>query len=44
MRFSTDRYMDSDQVGALGTQRFDINVHDVGDATNAGPVAGLVGL
>nr|WP_249808671.1 phage major capsid protein [Bradyrhizobium sp. 166] len=44
VRFSVDRFMDSDQIGALGTQRFDINVHDVGDATTAGPVAGLIGL
>lgn len=42
LRFSTERYMDSDQVGVLGTQRFDINVHDVGDNTTAGPMAALI--
>jgi len=30
------------QVTVLGTQRVAVNVHDVGDATNAGPVAGLI--
>jgi HK97 family phage major capsid protein len=29
------------QIGIRGTQRFDINVHDVGDMTTAGPVVGL---
>jgi HK97 family phage major capsid protein len=43
LRFSLDRYMDSDQVGVLGTERFDINVHDLGDNSTAGPVAALVG-
>lgn len=42
LRFSTDRYMDSDQVGVLGTQRFDINVHDIGDNATAGPMAALI--
>lgn len=32
-----------DQVCVMGTERFDINVHDIGDATNAGPVVALVG-
>jgi HK97 family phage major capsid protein len=30
------------QIAVRGTERFDINVHDVGDSTNAGPVVGLV--
>jgi len=30
------------QVAVLGTQRLDINNHSLGDATNAGPVVGLV--
>lgn len=38
---SDQRYFDSDQVGIRGTERFDINNHDVGDGTNAGPVVGL---
>jgi HK97 family phage major capsid protein len=39
---STERYMDSDQIGILGTERFDINVHDMGDNTNAGPLVTMV--
>ena len=41
IRRSDDRYFDSDQVGILGTERFDINNHDVGDSTNAGPIVAL---
>ncbi len=33
---------ETDEVAMRGTQRFDINVHDVGDSTNAGPVVGLL--
>ena len=29
------------QIAIRGTERFDINVHDVGDATNIGPVVAL---
>lgn len=29
------------QIAILGTERFDVVVHDVGDASNAGPVVGL---
>jgi len=29
------------QLAVRGTERFDINVHDVGDATNPGPIVGL---
>lgn len=38
---SEHRYMDQDQIGLLGTERFDINVHDVGDATTAGAAVAL---
>lgn len=31
-----------DQIAIKGTQRFDINVHDVGDATQAGPIVALI--
>lgn len=41
---SNDRYFENDQVGIKGTERFDINVHDVGDGTTAGPVIGLRAL
>jgi HK97 family phage major capsid protein len=40
---SEDRYMDTDQIGVLGTQRVDINTHDLGDNSTAGPIVGLVG-
>ena len=39
----TERYAEYDQIGIKATERFDINVHDVGDASNAGPVVGLIG-
>lgn len=41
MKVSTDRYMEYDQIGILGTQRFDIVCHDVGDTTNAGAMVAL---
>lgn len=31
-----------DERGVRGTERFDINVHDVGTATAAGPIVGLI--
>jgi len=40
---SQHRYMEYDQVGILGTARFDIINHDLGDNTTAGPIVGLVG-
>jgi HK97 family phage major capsid protein len=40
---SPHRYMELDQVGIRGTSRFDINVHDLGSASAAGPVVGLIG-
>ena len=35
---SNERYFDSDQIGIRGTERFDINCHDLGDTSNAGPL------
>jgi len=32
-----------DQIVLRATERFDINVHDVGDATSTGPVVALIG-
>lgn len=32
---------EQDQMAVKGTQRFDINVHDVGSASAAGPIVGL---
>jgi HK97 family phage major capsid protein len=40
---SDERYFESDQIGLLGTERIDINNHDLGDTTSAGPIVGLVG-
>jgi HK97 family phage major capsid protein len=42
---SEHRYMDTDQIGVRGTERFDIVHHDVGDTTtgNGGPIVALVG-
>lgn len=39
---SDHRYMDSDQVGILGTERFDAVIQDIGDNTNPGSIAVLV--
>lgn len=43
MKVSEDRYFELDQIGILGTERFDINIHDLGDNTTAGPIVALVG-
>jgi HK97 family phage major capsid protein len=38
---SDDRYFDTDQIGLMGTERVDINVHDVGSSTVAGPIVAM---
>lgn len=38
MAISNERYFELDQIAIKATERFDINVHDVGDTTNAGAV------
>ncbi len=35
---SDQRYFENDQIGLLGTERFDINCHDLGDTSVAGPI------
>jgi len=40
---SGERWFELDQIGVKGTERFDINVHDLGDNTTAGPIVALVG-
>lgn len=40
---SEHRYFDTDQIGIRGTERFDINVHDLGDNTDAGPLVAMIG-
>jgi HK97 family phage major capsid protein len=42
LAISTDFKFDTDQIAIRGTQRVDINVHDVGDTSNAGPIVGLI--
>lgn len=39
---SDQRYFENDQIGLLGTERFDVNNHDLGDNTNAGPLVSAV--
>lgn len=40
---SEHRYMDTDQIGIRGTERFDIVNHDVGDTSTPGPIVALIG-
>ncbi len=41
---SEERYLEYDQIGIQATERFCINVHDIGGATGVrGPVVGLLG-
>jgi len=42
IKVSSDRYLEYDQLGILGTERFDINVHDVGDTSNPGAMISLL--
>ena len=44
MSVTDQRYWDADQIGLKATERIDINVHDVGDATTAGPIVALIGV
>lgn len=44
MNISSDtsgKYFDSDMIGIKGRERFDVNVHERGDATNAGTMVGI---
>jgi HK97 family phage major capsid protein len=42
VRRSEDRYLDSDQIGVIGTERVDIVTHGMGDNTTVGPIVSLV--
>lgn len=42
IRASDQRYFELDQIGILGTQRFDINVHERGTASAAGSIISLL--
>lgn len=39
---SDQRYFELDQVGIRATERIDINVHDIGDTTTAGPIVAMM--
>lgn len=41
IKSSMDRYFDQDQIGVLGTERVDIVIHDLGDASLGGPIVAL---
>jgi HK97 family phage major capsid protein len=41
IRRSDDRYFDTNQIGLLGNQRFDIVTHDLGTSTTVGPIVTL---
>jgi HK97 family phage major capsid protein len=43
VRTLNERYAEYDQIGVMATERFDIVVHDIGDATAAGAVVALMG-
>src|SRR5262249_3059758 len=38
---SQERYFDTDQIGIMGTERFDIVAHDVGTSSAAGALVAL---
>jgi len=40
---SSEQYWEEDQIGIKGTERFDINVHDMGSTTVKSPFCVLVG-
>lgn len=40
---STDYKFAEDMIAIKGTERYDINVHGIGDATNPGPIVALMG-
>lgn len=43
VKTSNERYFEYDQIGIQATERIDINVHDLGDNTTAGPLIALIG-
>jgi HK97 family phage major capsid protein len=40
---STEYKFAEDQIAIKGTERFDINIHDIGSTTTSGPVVALIG-
>lgn len=43
VKTSGDRYFEYDQMGVQATERVDINVHDLGSTSVAGPLIALIG-
>lgn len=43
VKTSVERYFDQDQIALRATERFDINVHSLGDTSTAGPIVALIG-
>lgn len=43
VKTSADRYFEYDQMGVQATERVDINVHDLGSSSVAGPLVALIG-
>lgn len=41
---SMDRYFELDQIAIKATERIDINAHDLGTASEAGPIVALIGV
>jgi hypothetical protein len=42
IRADESKYFSEDMVAIQGTQRFDINIYDVGTASDSGGIIGLV--
>jgi HK97 family phage major capsid protein len=42
LALSSEYKFAEDQLAIRGTERFDLNVHDVGNTTAAGPIVGLI--
>lgn len=43
IKVTSDRYIEYDQLGIVGTTRWDINIHDIGGTATRGPLVGLLG-
>lgn len=41
IRTSDQQHWEEEEVAVAGSERFDINIHDIGDATTAGPLLAL---
>jgi len=43
VKVDESRYLEYDQIAVRATERYDINVHDIGDSSTAGPMVALIG-